>query len=269
MGKNTKNKDFMKDPIEDLRKYRKFLESIPLDKYREELKDVKWVEQDLPPEILPLISIFKYYWEERKFLDFEEWFEKFWKEINTSEKSKKALEKFKRYYFNKSLEENEWFKKGFKARMYRTWLSILTQLDFCYMFEYICAKERKNFQLKCNAELDAKGIDAKVNDIEFQVKKISQRKEARRINRKKKVIPIPYVVYNIEDLKKKINNPRVRNKTRYQKMLKAFHNYFECLENGFVVFKENYLKQIINTLSDIEKIRERVNKILIELCGES
>jgi len=31
----------MKNPIEDLRKYREFLESIPLEKYREELKNIK------------------------------------------------------------------------------------------------------------------------------------------------------------------------------------------------------------------------------------
>jgi|GEM_PF-4616974 hypothetical protein len=34
----------MKNPIEDLRKYRGFLESIPMEKYRKELKDVKWLE---------------------------------------------------------------------------------------------------------------------------------------------------------------------------------------------------------------------------------
>ncbi len=34
----------------NLTNYRKFLESIPLSKYREELKDIKWVEQDLPKE---------------------------------------------------------------------------------------------------------------------------------------------------------------------------------------------------------------------------
>jgi hypothetical protein len=62
----------------DLQRFRDFLGKIPLVKYREELKDIKWVEQDLPKEILPLHSIYKYYWEKREFLDFEEWFEKFW-----------------------------------------------------------------------------------------------------------------------------------------------------------------------------------------------
>ena len=65
----------MKNPINDLKKYREFLETIPLAKYREELRDVKWAEQDLPREMFPLASIFKYYWDERKFLSsFDKYF---------------------------------------------------------------------------------------------------------------------------------------------------------------------------------------------------
>lgn len=118
-----------KNSINDLKKYREFLETIPLDKYREELKNVKWVEQDLNKAgqiqlgsaLLPLASIFKYYWEKRQFLTFEKWFESFWEELNTKSESKQALKEFKKYYFDKN--GDGWFKKGFKARMYRTWVS--------------------------------------------------------------------------------------------------------------------------------------------------
>lgn len=64
------------------------------------------MEQDLPKEILPLTSIFRYYWEQRNFLSFEDWFEKFWEEINTNSVSKSSLEKFKKYYFNRELDED-------------------------------------------------------------------------------------------------------------------------------------------------------------------
>lgn len=240
----------MKNPITDLKRFREFLKSIPLDKYRQELKDVKWVEQDLPKEILPLSSIFKYYWEDRNFLGFEKWFEIFWDEINTNPESKKALEKFKRYYFNRTLEENDWFKKGFKARMYRTYVSILTQLDFCYMFEYVSSKKGKNLTLECNAELDRKGIDAKVGNILFQIAKVSQRKEARTASRKKTIITIPYTVYNIEEFKKRMKSPRVKDESKivYKKILESFYKYFEQLKNGFVVFKEHYLERIIDSI---------------------
>lgn len=63
-----------KDSIKDFERYRKFLESIPLSEYREKLNDIKWVEQDLPKDMLPLKSIFRHYWFERKFLDFDKWF---------------------------------------------------------------------------------------------------------------------------------------------------------------------------------------------------
>ncbi|MEO0190167.1 MAG: TaqI family restriction endonuclease [candidate division WOR-3 bacterium] len=258
----------MKDPIKDLQTFREFLGSIPLSKYREELKDVKWVEQDLPKEILPLGSIFKYYWENRQFLNFEAWFEDFWSEINTEPQSKRALEEFKRYYFNKTLKEDGWFKKGFKARMYRTWISVLTQLDFCYLFEYICVLENRKLTLEYNAELDVKGIDARVQDIDFQVTKITQRKEARSASKKKTLITIPYAVFNVEEFERLINSPRVKDKSGYQKSLQSFNKYFIRLKNGFVVFHENYVKPIIENIDDSEKVRKAVEQISSELSGE-
>ncbi|ACI20194.1 TaqI family restriction endonuclease [Thermodesulfovibrio yellowstonii] len=257
----------MKEPLKDLQRFRDFLSSIPLDKYREELKNIKWVEQDLPKEILPLSSIFRYYWEERNFLNFEEWFENFWQHINNNQESKRALEDFKKYYFNRDLGENDWFKKGFKARMYRTWVSVLTQLDFCYLFEYICDKESKNLKLECNSELDRKGIDARVNEINFQIAKITQRKEARSASKKKSLITIPYAVFNLEDFERKIGSKRVKDKTGYQNSLEAFKKYFIRLNNGFVVFHENYLRTIIENISDIEKLKKVVEEISRELAG--
>lgn len=230
------------------------------------MKGIKWVEQDLPKEMLPLASIFRYYWDDRCFLNFDEWFEIFWEELSTNLRSKEALKRFKKYYFDK--DNNGWFKRGFKARMYRTWVSVLTQLDFCYMFEYICAKESKNLRLECNAELDAKGIDAKVNNIGFQVAKISQRKEARTVGGKKRVITVPYDVFNIEEFNRRIGSPRVKDKSGYKKALESFDKYFILLKNGFVVFKEEYLRQIIGNVDDIEKVRKTVGKISLELSGE-
>lgn len=217
----------MKEAPTSLGEFRKFLASIPLDKYREETKNVKWVEQDLPKEIVPLNSLFKYYWEERNFLDFESWFEDFWKDINSKPKSRKALEEFKKYYFNRSIEENDWFKKGFKARMYRTWVSVLTQLDFCFVFEYVADKKNQNLSLICNAELDARGIDAQVNDISFQVVKISERKEARAGVTRRKIVP----VFN------------------------------------FVINRESYVERIIDKLNNFPLLKNEIEKIYIELRG--
>jgi hypothetical protein len=257
---------YMRSSLNDLDKYRKFLESIPLVKYRDELKDIKWVEQDLPKELFPLESIFSHYWFARKFLDFEEWFRIFWKEINSKRANKQALKKFKKYYFDK--DSDGWFKKGFKARMYRTWISVLTQLDFCYVFEYICAQKRIGLALECNAELDAKGIDAQVNEISFQVKKISQRKEALRLEDKGSKITIPYAVFNIDDYQRKCQSDRVKDKAGYKKALDSFHKYFICLKNGFVVFNDHYLELIVENIDDIKKLRRAIKNISLELSGE-
>ncbi|MBI5748805.1 MAG: TaqI family restriction endonuclease [Nitrospinae bacterium] len=255
-----------KDPIRDHNRYHKFLESVPLTKFREELKDVKWVEQDLPKGMLPLESIFRHYWFERRLLDFDKWFEDFWEELNTKPESKEALKQFKKYFFDK--DGNGWFKKGFRARMYRTWVSVLTQLDFCYLFESICNRDNKKLELVCNAELDAKGIDTMVNNIGFQIVKISQRKEARTVRNKKNVITISYAVFNIEEFQQRLTSPRVKDKTGYQKALNSFNKYFIRLNNGFIVFKEDYFKPIVDNIDNSEKIRELVNKISLELAGE-
>jgi hypothetical protein len=247
-----------------LRRFRSFLKRIPLNRYRERFERIKWVEQDLPKEILPLYSIYRYYWEDKKYLGFKTWFERFWKEINDNRESKKALKKFKKYYFNRTIEENGWFKKGFKARMYRTWISILTQLDFCYMFKYICKKERRNFTIECSAELDMKGIDAKVGEICFQITKISYRKEARKSRRSRRIIQIPYAVFNKEELRRRIQSPRTRNKRKYRRLLKAFEKYFDALENGFVVFKKDYVKMIIENLENQEELEKIIRKIFKE-----
>jgi hypothetical protein len=264
MGGNEEITEMI-ESLTDFERFRRFLESIPLDKYREELKDVKWVEQDLYKELLPLESIFKYYWETREFLSFEDWFENFWREINTIPEKKEALEKFKRYYFNRELGENDWFRKGFKARMYRTWISLLTQLDFCYVFEYVVSRKGLNLQLVCNADLDAKGIDAMVNDIGFQIAKISERKEARAGKTKKKIVPIPYAVYNLEEMKRRMESPRTRKKEVYIRKLKAFDKYFSVLKNGFVVFKEEYIERVVDNINDFNVLKEMILRIQNEL----
>ncbi|MFH2069985.1 MAG: TaqI family restriction endonuclease [Elusimicrobiota bacterium] len=259
----------------DLEKYRKFLESIPLSKYREELKDIKWVEQDLVPMLYPLTSIFKNYWESQNFLSFEEWFTEFWNEMNTAQKQKltdlkdlvRAHRKFYEDKINGDLDNKVFL--GFKARMYRTWVSVLTQLDFCYLFKFICSKEGKDLQLECSAELDSKGIDARINNIGFQIAKISQRKEALKIVRKSRVVTIPYAVFDVDEFQRLSQSSRVKDKGGYKKALISFNKYFIQLNNGFVVFKEDYLKPIIDNITDIEKVKEVVGKILLELAGES
>lgn len=265
----------MKNPTADLEKYRKFLTSIPLDKYREELKDIKFVEQDLVKPLYPLVSIFEHYWQKREFLEFDKWFNNFWAELNKNHGHKltdlkelvRAHRKFYDDKVNDDLDNKVYL--GFKARMYRTWVSVLTQLDFCYVFESICHKGNIPLILECNAELDSTGVDARVNNIGFQIAKISQRTEALKVVRKTRLIVIPYAVFDLEEFDRKSQSSRVKDKDAYRKAVEAFHKYLIRLPNGFIVFREDYLKPIIGNINNIERVKTIVGRIASELSGES
>ncbi|MBT9139008.1 MAG: hypothetical protein DDT31_01588 [Syntrophomonadaceae bacterium] len=253
----------------NLNSFRAFLGSIPLAEYRETLKNVKWVEQDLYPAMLPLASIFKNYWETQNFLDFESWFEQFWEELHSGPTSLSALKEFKKYYFDKN--NDGWFKLGFKARMYRTWVSVLTQIDFYYAFQYVCAKRQKAIAFEANAELDRKGIDLIIGELEFGISKVSQRKEARSAGSKTKLIVLPYAVFNIGDFMRKSHSPRVSpaNRIAYHNSVEAFNKYFIQLKNGFVVFGENYVNQLVDNIDNPEELIDAIGQIGKDLAGEA
>jgi len=116
---------------------------------------------------------------------------------------------------------------GLKARMYRTWVSLLTQLDLSYTWN----KTVNTFKMDSDVILDLKGIDiyGKINNsfIGIQIKKRSRRHEALKIVEGEtpiKTINIPYDL-NFED------DGYLRDK------LTKF-------DNGFVVFTKNYVTHI-------------------------
>jgi len=53
--------------------FRAFLEKIDLDNYRKLFKDKKYIEQDLPKNVVRAIlkSIYEHYWRKREFLPFD------------------------------------------------------------------------------------------------------------------------------------------------------------------------------------------------------
>ena len=259
----------MEKAKKDLASYREFLKIIPLDKYRETLKGVKWVEQDLYPGMLPLESIFRNYWHNQNFLDFESWFEQFWQELHSDPEKLKVLKEFKKYYFDK--DDDGWFKLGFKARMYRTWMSVLTQIDFYYVFRYVCRKMGKEISFEANAELDRKGIDMRIGGVDFGISKVSQRKEARSASgAQRRLIIVPYAVFNIGEFIRKAGSPRVTPASRraYRKSVEAFHKYFVYLDNGFVVFGENYAEMIVDNINNTEGLIKAIKIMGKELSGE-
>jgi len=262
---------------QELTDYEKFLSNIDVQSYSK-FREIKWVEQDLPQDNVPnlyregeriklrhlqLASIYFYYWDNSNFLNFNEWFEQYWSDINKNEEVKTALRKFKSYFFDGA--DEEWFKDGFRARMYRTWMSLLTQIHFQYLWNKLFDEK-----IESSALLDSLGLDGRFTKDEktigIQIKKISFRREVsdRRFTPSQKkfadvVIEIPYVVDNPKEIEEKLLNPRTRQTTKetLTKKLESFNTSFSMFPNGFVIFREEYLRKIY------EIIENRLNSLSV------
>ncbi|NPA39203.1 MAG: TaqI family restriction endonuclease [Thermodesulfobacteria bacterium] len=116
---------------------------------------------------------------------------------------------------------------GLKARMYRTWISLLTQLDLSYIWN----KTIDTIKMDSDVILDLKGVDiyGKVKDcfIGLQIKKRSRRHEALKITEGKTPINTVDIPYDLDFEKDEYLQDKLKR-----------------LENGFVVFTENYIRHI-------------------------
>ena len=161
-----------KNWTQELSNYENFLSNIDVQSYSR-FRIIKWVEQDLPQGKVPnlykegeiiklrhlqLASIYFYYWDNSNFLNFNEWFEQYWKDINNNEEVKTALRNFKSYFFDGA--DEEWFKDGFRARMYRTWMSLLTQIHFQYLWNKLFDEK-----IESSALLDSLGLDGRFTEV--------------------------------------------------------------------------------------------------------
>ncbi len=121
---------------------------------------------------------------------------------------------------------------GLKARIYRTWVSLLTQLDLVYSWNKIISE----FKMDSDVVLDIRGIDVygivKGEPVGIQIKKRSKRHEALRIVQGEvpvKTVNIPYDLNFDSDT--------------------FLCDKLEKFENGFVVFNENYINHIYNQIN--------------------
>jgi hypothetical protein len=232
-----------------LRKYENFLEGIDLAGYAK-LRKIKTVEQDLPKSLNPLPLIYKFYWEEKNFLSYEEFFSTYW-EGNLHA----VMEFVKKYFYGCSLQFVE---EGFKARIYRTWISLLTQFHFQYLWTELF---NEKYPLEASADLDLTGIDSRIfvgdKSIGIQIKKVSYRREAsqRRFTKRQKklvnaICEVPYLVIDIEEVSRKLESKRTKEETKkkLRALLSFFEGNFKVLSNGFVVFKEDYLEKVKEVL---------------------
>lgn len=158
----------------ELKEFNDFLESIDLDKYRDKYKSIKTMEADMSKDIQALNSIYKTYWDRNnlkidKFLSFDDYYHKYYLSY---EMLKKVIE----FNNNKIGLCNECLMKGIEARIYRTWASLITQIQA----GYCCAEVFGKRNVEQSVDLDHLGIDIKVTykniKIGIQIKKRNRKK---------------------------------------------------------------------------------------------
>lgn len=221
--------------IKDLEKFDKFLKTIDLQGYREKYSRIKIVEMDLSKEIQAINLLYKAYWEEKKFLSFEDFYKRYLRE------KKKAIEEFRL----KTTMCEDCFPRGLEARIYRTWAGLITQIHGGYVAESVFGKG----SVEMSRELDSAGADIRVkykgHFLNYQVEKTSFSGVMSRkpLPRKKKIKG-----ENI-DIKYEVPTCLLDPKTKKGEFRKPYLRFLEdertkSFSNGFVVFtKETFLSK--------------------------
>lgn len=210
-----------------LKKFEKFLESVDLAGYRKKYSRIKIVEMDLPKEIQAIELLYKVYWDEKNFLRFEDFYDRYRKE------KAKLLEKFRKQV---TMCE-DCFYRGLEARIYRTWAGLITQIHAGYVAESVFGVG----SVSMSAELDSQGADIRVEYkgyfLNYQVKKTSYSgvKSGRPLPRKGKLKG------EAIDIKYEVPVSLSEPKTKKGEFRKPYLRFLEdkrtkALKNGFVVF---------------------------------
>lgn len=181
---------------------------------------------DLSKDIQAIQLLYEVYWDERSFLSFDDFYKRYLKE------KKGSIEKFKK----KTTMCNDCFDRGLKARIYRTWASIITQIHAGYVAESVFGKGT----VFMSEKLDHKGVDIQVkyreNILNYQVKKtthsgVISRKPLSRKPNEGESIDIKYEIPAcLSDPKTKKGEFRVP----YLRFLNDKRT--TSFENGFVIF---------------------------------
>lgn len=247
----------------DLKIFEDFLKSVPLEEYRKKYANIKIVEMDLPKNIQILDLMYAVYWNDnRQYGDKPYSFDQFY-EIYYKSKE----EEIRKFWHKSGFGlDCECFPKGLKARIYRTWASLITQIQAGYMAESVFGKGN----IEQSSELDHRGVDIlihyKGSNIAIQIKKESKRPEvgrmyAHRIRKEPNksikdfdIVDIWYVVPQEKDYFSPLYKVGKR-KGELKDSIKSFVKYnskdgtLNRLDNGFVIFTSKEF-EIIKALFD-------------------
>ncbi|MFZ3011996.1 MAG: TaqI family restriction endonuclease [Minisyncoccia bacterium] len=215
--------------MKNLEKFNAFLKAVDLTSYREKFRPIKIVEMDLPKEVQAINMLYEVYWNQKKFLTFEDFYEAY---LNSQ---KTEIESFRQ----KITMCKDCYYRGLPARIYRTWASIITQIHAGYVAESVFG----DGSVMMSGELDHQGADFQVKykgkTLNYQVKKKSFSGEVRRgKGGVKKQIDGEFIDINYEvPSSEYFDNPRKKD-GEYKLPYKRFidNKELERFPNGFVVF---------------------------------
>lgn len=216
-----------------LNKFNEFLKSVNLRAYRGKYMPIKIVEMNLPKSIQAIELLYRVYWDEKNFIDFEEFYKIYEKEKG------RELHKFQK----KSGMCPKCFKKGIRARTYRTWAGLITQIHAGYVAEGVFGPNT----VRMSEQLDHQDADIQVQYKEvvlnYDVKKIANAGVMGRSHVPKRPIPgekisIRYEVPSLDI----ILHPKKKKGNGFKKAYIDFADKYlrtkilDVFLNGFVVF---------------------------------
>ncbi|PIP87185.1 hypothetical protein COW81_01610, partial [Candidatus Campbellbacteria bacterium CG22_combo_CG10-13_8_21_14_all_36_13] len=82
---------------------------------------------DMPKDVQAIKALYKVYWDQKKFLSFEDFYQEY---LNAQ---KTEIESFR----ERTTMCKDCFYRGLPARIYRTWASIITQIHAGYVAESV------------------------------------------------------------------------------------------------------------------------------------
>ena len=196
----------------DLEKFSKFLKTVDLHAYRDRFRPIKIVEMDLPKDIQAISLLYKIYWDEKKFIDYDDFYKEYLKRLGDN------IENFRK----KILMCDKCFYLGLPARIYRTWASIITQIHAGYVAESVFGTG----SVEMSETLDHQGADFRVTykskKLNYQVKKETHSREVRKQKESKIKLDGEFIdiLYNVptNDI---FDNPKT--KRRMEKALQRIY----------------------------------------------
>ena len=221
----------------DLERFENFLSNIDLEAHRHQYRSIKIVELDMPKSVQALRTLYGEYWEKRaNWPDFDSFYAIYAASLA------EALETWR----TQALFSHETFYRGLPARIYRTWTSLLTQIQGAYVAETIYGAGN----VRMNVSEDHRGKDlvikmGEMGEMPIQIKKLSSRSEARPRTARERHIRLEYAVPAAGPL-----TPTGKASKPYADWERKWGDRLKRLDNGFIVFRKPMF-ELQNLLSEL------------------